>query len=162
MGSPTSPAPAVSYAAVGAVDGGGTANDLRFLSSRLLDVRAEDTVISDQALAIGKWAPGTVDTWAGLLRGLSVTATKYPQLNRSQTLAQHLRLMAAQGKKSVALRGLVSGVLLCGKIGLISPTVCPIHSAMSVGADMRYDHSSPAPVWGTPLAHTSAPVASES
>ena len=86
---------AVSYAAVGAVDGGGSANDLRFLSSRLLDARAEDPVISDQALAVGGWAPGTMDTWGGLLRGLSVTATKYPELNRSQTLAPHLRLMAA-------------------------------------------------------------------
>jgi hypothetical protein len=151
MGSPTGPAPAVSYAAPGAVDGGGSANDLPFLSSRLLDARAEDLVISDQALAIGTCAPGTVDTWACLLRGLSVTATKYPELNISQTLAQHLQLMAAQGKKSATLRGLVSGVRLCAKIGLISPTVCPIHWAMSAGTDRRYDHPAPAPVRGDPL-----------
>ena len=31
MGSPTGTAPAVSYATVGAIDGGGTADDLRFL-----------------------------------------------------------------------------------------------------------------------------------
>ena len=123
MGSPTRPAPTVSYAAVGAVDGGGSADDLWFLSTRLLDARAEDLVVSDQALAIGRWAPGTVDTWAGLVLGLSVTATKYRELNRSQPLAQHLRLMAAQGKKSVTMRGLVSGVRRCEKIGFISHCV---------------------------------------
>ena len=146
MGSPTGTAPALSYDAVGAVDGGSTADDLRFLGSRLLDAKADDPVTSDQALAIGRWAPGTVDTWAGLLRGLSVTATKYPELNGSQTLAQHLRLLAAQGKKSVTLRGLVSGVRPCEKIGLISPTVCPIYWAMSAGADRRYYHPAPATV----------------
>ena len=87
MGSPTGPAPADSYAAVGAVDGGGSADDLQFLNSPLLDARAEDPVVSDQALSIDRWAPGTMDTWAGLLRGMSVTATKYRELNRSQTLA---------------------------------------------------------------------------
>ena len=162
-GSQTGPAPAISYAAVGAVNGGGTAEDLRFLSSRLLDARTDDLVISDQALAIGRWAPGTVDTWVGLLRGLSDTATKYLELNRSQTLAQHLQLLGAQGKKSVTLRGLVSGVRLCEKIGLITPTVCPIHWDMSAGPDRTYDHPAPAPVWGTPLmlAHMAAKVASE-
>ena len=40
-------------------------------------------MISDQALAIGRWAPGIVDTWPGLLRGLSVTGTKYRELNKS-------------------------------------------------------------------------------
>ena len=87
MGSPTGPAPAVSYAAVGAVNGGGSVDYLRFLSSPLLDAKGEDPVISNEALAIGRRAPGTVDRWARLWRGLSITATKYPELNRSETFA---------------------------------------------------------------------------
>ena len=88
---------------------------------------------------------------------------EYPELNPSQTLVQHIRLMAAQGKQSVTLCGLVSRIRLCEEIGLISPTVFPIHWAMSAGTDMRYAQPAPAPVWGAPLmlAHKVARVASE-
>ena len=139
---------------------GGTADELRFLSTRLLDARARDPYASDQALALGRWAPSTVDSWAGLLRGLSVTATKYPEFTRAQVLAQHIRLLAAQGRKSVTIRGLLSAVRLCEKITLIPPTVSPIHWAMSAGADRIYEHPAPSPVWGTPamLAHMAAHV----
>ena len=139
---------------------GGTADELRFLSTRLLDARARDPYASDQALALGRWAPSTVDSWAGLLKGLSVTATKYPEFTKAQVLAQHIRLLAAQGRKSVTIRGLLSAVRLCEKIKLIPPTVSPIHWAMSAGADRIYEHPAPSPVWGTPamLAHMAAHV----
>ena len=65
-------------------------------------------------------------------------------------LAQHIRLLAAQGRKSVTIRGLLSAVRLCEKITFIPPTVSPIHWAMSAGADRIYEHPAPSPVWGTP------------
>ena len=57
------------------------------------------------------------------------------QLSRFQILSQHLRLLGAQGKKSVTLRGVVTTVRLCEKVAVISPTVSPIQWAMFVGAD---------------------------
>ena len=44
---------------------------------RSFDARAANVVLSNQALAIAKWARKSVDSLAGLLLGLSIVATKY-------------------------------------------------------------------------------------
>jgi len=127
-----------------------TADQLRFLGSIVSDAWHADPVEDDRALALAKWAPGTVEVWIPLLRALSKTATKFPELSRADALSQHVRLMAAAGRKSVTLCGLLSAVRMCEKVGILPPTVRPIHWAMSAGADKLYQRPSPSPTWATP------------
>ena len=75
-----------------------SADQLRFLGFIVSNARAADLVVDDQALALAKWAPGSVDTWTGMVRALSKTTTMYPDLSRSAALAQHIRLLAAAGR----------------------------------------------------------------
>ena len=47
--------------------------------SQLSDIRADDPAAWDVALALAKWASGTISTWIPALRRLSRTAVKYPE-----------------------------------------------------------------------------------
>ena len=134
-----------------------TADQLRFLGSIIFDARAADLVVDDQALALAKWALGSVNTGKSMLCALSKTTTMYPDLSRPAALAQHIRLRAVAGRRSVTLQGLISGVRMCEKVGIVPPTAQPIHWAMAAWADRMYQHPSPSRVWATPtmFAHMS-------
>ena len=76
----------------------------------------------------------------------------YADHNAPSALAKHLIMLAAQGRQSATLRGVVSSVRMCETLGTINTVVTPLHWAICKAADRAYTHPPPRRIWAN--AHT--------
>ena len=76
----------------------------------------------------------------------------YADLDVASALAEHLTMLAAQGRQSATLRGVVSSVRMCETLGIVNTVVTPLHWATCKVARRAYAHPPPRRVWAN--AHT--------
>ena len=76
----------------------------------------------------------------------------YADLDAALTFAKHLTMLAAQGRQSATLRGVVSSVRMCETLGIADTVVTPHHWAICKAADRAYAHLPPRRIWAN--AHT--------
>ena len=130
----------------------GTAIQLRCLATSLDAVTAGDVATEPGALAVRAWAESTKRNRRRDLQRVGRTALMYAELDAASALAKHLAMLAAQGRQSATLRGVVSSVRMCETLGIIGTVVTPLHWAICKAVDRAYAHPPPRRVWAN--AHT--------
>ena len=130
----------------------GTAIQLRYLATSVDDLTARDIATEPGALAVRAWAESTRRNWRRDLQRVGRTALMYADLDAASALAKHLTMLAAQGRQSATLRGVVSSVRMCETLGIIDTVVTPLHWAICKAADRAYAHPPPRRIWTN--AHT--------
>ena len=101
----------------------------------------------------GQKAPAATGaaTYSELAGPYSCTRTTTP----ASALAKHLTMLAAQGRHSATLKGVVSIVRMCETLGIIDKVVTPLHWAICKAADRAYAHPPPRRIWAnTHTLHT--------
>ena len=101
------------------------------------------------ALAVHRWAEGTVSHWIRELRALGRTALLHHKATAAEALVVHITTMAAQGRRSATLRAVVSSVRMAERLELVPPTVRPLHWLLCEAADRLYRPRPPRRVWAT-------------
>ena len=76
----------------------------------------------------------------------------YADLDAASALAKHLTMLAAQGRQSTTLKGVVSSVRMCETLGIVDTVATPLHWAICKAADRAYAHLPPRRIWAN--AHT--------
>ena len=99
------------------------------------------------ALAIRRWAEGTVIGWTGTLRDLGQFAAQWPDIEPHDALSKYLVQRAAMGQQRSTLRGVISAVTMVEKLRRIPPTVRPKHWLMAKGAGVVSAAPRPTQVW---------------
>ena len=101
--------------------------------------------------------------WRRDLQHVGTTALMYADLDATSALAKHLTMLAAQGRQSATLRGVVSSIRMCETLGIVDTVVTPLHWAICKAADRAYAHPPPRRIWANvhtlqvPDARTSGP-----
>ena len=103
-----------------------SADELRGLATKIHNVWKSDPAHCDLALALHKWAPGTLRSWARHLQLLATSVVQYPGLPKDKVLATYLKHLAVEGKNWATLRGAISAVCLCEKLGFLAPTTATL------------------------------------
>ena len=75
--------------------------------------------------------------WTRKLRALGRTALLHHEATAAEALAVHITTMAAQGRRSTTLRGVVSSVRMAERLEVVPPTV-PLHWLLCEAADKLY------------------------
>ena len=75
------------------------------------------------ALAIRRWAQGTILDWAGTLWDFGKFAAHWPELSPSDALSQCIVRGAAMGQQVGTIKGVISAVHMAEKLKCIPPTV---------------------------------------
>ena len=125
----------------------GTATQLRYLAMSLDELTAGDVATEPCALAVRAWAEGTRRNWRRDLQRVGKTALMYGDHDTHSALAKHLTLLAAQGRQSATLRGVVSSVRMCDTLAIVGKVVTPLHWALCTVADRAYAHPPPKRIW---------------
>ena len=121
----------------------GTAMQLRCLATSLDALTARDMATEPGALAAIAWAEVTRRSWRRDLQCVPKTALMYADLDATSALAKHLTMLAAQGRQSATLRGVVSSVRMCETLGIVDTVVTPLHWAICKAAERAYAHPPP-------------------
>ena len=105
------------------------------------------------ALAVHRWAEGTVSHWTRELRSLGRTALLHHDSTTAEALVVHITMMAAQGRFSATLRAVVSSGM-AQRLELVPATVVPatvrpLHWLLCEAADRLYCPRPLGRVWGT-------------
>ena len=131
-----------------------------FLRETLREAAAAPLTSGPISVAIRAWAPGTVSTYIAHLKPLALLHARKPALTHIDVLTTTLQDMAVHSRSAAAARGLLSAVRQLETLGLLPPTVNPMHWAM---ARALTSIASPAPpqLWATTdlllyLAHKSS------
>ena len=104
------------------------------------------------ALVVKARAEGTTQNWRRDLQRVGRTLLIYSDLDAPSALAKHLTMVAAQGRQSATLRGIVSSVRICETLGIVDTVVTPLQWAICKAANRAYAHTPPRRMWAT--AHT--------
>ena len=105
----------------------GTAIQVRCLATSLDALTAGDVATEPGALAVRAWAEDTRRNWRRDLQRVGRTALMYADHDAPSALAKHLTMLAAQGRQSATLRGVVSNVRMCETLGIVDTVVTPLH-----------------------------------
>ena len=108
----------------------GTPTQLRCLATSLDEFTTGDVATEPGALAVRVWAEGTRRNWRRDLQRVGRTALMYADHDAYSALSKHLTLLAAQGRQSATLRGVVSSVRMCETLGIVGKVVTPPHWAL--------------------------------
>ena len=130
----------------------GTPIQLRCLATSVDALTAGDVATEPGALAVRAWAEGTRRNWRRDLQWVGRTTLMYADHDAPSALAKHLTMLAAQGRQSATLRGVVTSVRMCETLGIIDAVVTPLHWAICKAADRAYAHTPPRRIWDD--AHT--------
>ena len=121
----------------------GTAIQLRCLATSLDALKAGDVATEPGALAVRAWAEGTRRNSRRDSQRVGRKALMYADHDAPSAMAKHLTMLAAQGRQSATLRGVVSSVIMCETLGIINTVVTPLHWAICKAADRAYAHPPP-------------------
>ena len=108
-------------------DADGSAVALRHLGTVITDLGPGLYTLQPKALAVHRWAEDTVSNWTRELRSLGRTALLRHEKTTAEALAIHLTKMAAEGRRSATLRGVVSSIRMVKRLELVPTRVRPLH-----------------------------------
>ena len=95
------------------------------------DVWWVDYLQQPLALAIPRWAEGTLLAWTGMLRDLGRFVVHWPNTGPDQALSQYLVQRAAMGLQPSTLCRVILAVRMAEKLRCIPPTVRLEHWLMA-------------------------------
>ena len=99
------------------------------------------------ALAIRRWAEGTVFGCTGALRDLARFAAHGPDIEPHEALSRYLVQRAAMGQQPSTLRGVISAVRMAEKLRCLPPTIRLEQWLMAKGAWVVSAAPRPTQVW---------------